>query len=373
MSASQPIATQPLRIFFPNASILYPPTDGPHIHQFQLIKNLIELGHQVVTLTPDKNPLVEVRPKTLRSVFGAVRWADAIYCRTNEGLNAATRLTTPAFRWMIPRRCPVIWQMDLDLYWTVSTIQRNQNQIDKDVRQLGRRAARVDAAIAVTQSIADQAKQTLKIPHCFAIPNGSDPQLFYPAQMSKNQLSTRADRLQAAWIGSHSNAIHDATLVASLCRLIDQERLPIDVHVMGRTQSLFSQPYPDSMVMHGPVSYLELPGYLSTMDVGMALYNIRCDGGSPLKLFDYMASGCVPICSPGLAMDEVLAGQDAGYVADWTARSLADRLMTLRSDRGLLGRMSRNARKLIEDRYSWRKIAEKTEKVIQEAIERRKV
>ena len=123
--------------------------------------------------------------------------------------------------------------------------------------------------------------------------------------------------------------------------------------------------------MHGPVAYPKLPAYLSGMDVGLAVYNIRYDGGSPLKLFDYLASGCVPICSPCQPMEEVLSGAEVGFIKSWTASTLADQLMQLRSDRAQLDRMSRNGRRLIEHTYSWQRIAERTEVIMQEAIERR--
>ena len=361
-----------MRIFFPNASILYPPRDGPHVHQFQLIKNLIDLGHEFVTFEPDENPLVTVRPKSPNWLFKAVRWADVIYCRTNEGLNAATRLTAPWHRLLIPRRTAVVWQMDLDIQLTVSNAPRSPAKIKQDIRALRQRAKRVDAAIGVSRKIADGARDWLGIEHVIALQNGSDPQQFNPDIEPIQGLNKGPDKLNVIWIGSHSNAIHDAQLIQGLCAKIDQQRLPIQVHVVGRTAELFTQPYPTGLVMHGPVSYMELPKYLAAMDVGLAVYNIRYDGGSPLKLFDYLASGCVPICSPGDTMDEVLADQNAGYVGQWTAESLADQLMTLHRDRGLLARRSANGRKLIEKTYNWRAIAEKTQQIIQQALKRRR-
>lgn len=361
-----------MRILFPNASILYPPRDGPHVHQYQLIKNLVDLGHEFVTFEPDENPLVRVRPKTVRSLLRSVRWADVIYCRTNEGLNAATRLTAPGFRLMIPRRSVVIWQMDLDIQLTVANAPRSPEQIQRDVQELRQRSRRVDAAIGVSRKIADGAREWLGIKHAFVLQNGSDPKQFRPDVDPIQGMGKRVEKLNVIWIGSHSNAIHDARLIQELCQWVDQKQLPIQIHIVGRTADLFAKPYPGCLVMHGPVSYMDLPRYLAAMDVGLAVYNIRYDGGSPLKLFDYLASGCVPICSPGDTMDEVLAEHDAGYVGHWTAESLADQLMTLHRDRDLLQRRSVNGRKLVQQTYNWKTVAHKTHQIILEAMDRRR-
>ena len=361
-----------MNIFFPNASISYPPAVGPHIHHYQFVKTLTERGHHFATLQPDENPLSNVLPKSPLSVLKAVRWADVIYCRTNEGLNAATALTGPLRRWLIPRRCAVIWQLDLDIRLTVSMLRRrDERQIAADERILCQRARRVDAAIGVTQLITERARHILGVQHAYLIQNGSDPEMFRPDVPPVDGMQRRGSRVQVAWIGSAVNAIHDVELIHDLCRLIDQQNLPIDVHVIGQTEEHFAHPYPKCMVMHGPVAYPKLPAYLSGMDVGLAVYNIRYDGGSPLKLFDYLASGCVPICSPCQPMEEVLSGAEVGFIKSWTASTLADQLMQLRSDRAQLDRMSRNGRRLIEHTYSWQRIAERTEVIMQEAIERR--
>lgn len=210
------------------------------------------------------------------------------------------------------------------------------------------------------------------IEHCYTIPNGSDPSMFRPDIEPAQGLGRRSQRLHVGWIGSHSNSIHNVDLITKLCHLVDEKGLPIDVHVIGRTRDMFVEPYPKCMVMHGPVSYFDLPKYLAGIDVGLVVYNIRYDEGSPLKLFDYLASGCVAICTPGDPMEDVLRGKEAGYMQEWSPESLAERLMTLRSDRALLDRMSTNGRKLIEQEHNWTSIAEKTDRIIREAVDRQR-
>ena len=107
------------------------------------------------------------------------------------------------------------------------------------------------------------------------------------------------------------------------------------------------------------------------MDVGLVLYNLRYDGGSPLKLFDYCASGCVPFCSPGQGIEEALNGAGAGFVQWWSAESLCDALEAVSRDPQVLRRMAAKGRELVEQRYNWKAIAMKTDKVIRDSIRRR--
>lgn len=362
-----------MRIFFPNGTIAYPPSKGTDVHKFQLTKNLRELGYEFTTFARDQNPDVDHIPKRPISVLRATRNSDVIYARTGEGISHATRLTSPLFRTLIPHKTAVIWEMNLGVNLKVRRKPRTDREVSRDLQTLQSQAERVDAAICVSQSIADQARELLGIEHVYTIQNGSDPEMFRPdlPRMAFAQDDSAPDTINIAWIASEENAIHDAKLVVELAQLIELRRLPFKIHAMGETERLFPSPAPASVTIHGPVSYLELPRYLASMDAGLVLYNLRYDGGSPLKLFDYCASGCIPFCSPGQAIEEVLANSGAGYVQWWTAESLCDALEELRNDRVKFKNMSTKARELVENQYNWRSIASRTDDIIRESVSRR--
>jgi glycosyltransferase involved in cell wall biosynthesis len=90
-----------------------------------------------------------------------------------------------------------------------------------------------------------------------------------------------------------------------------------------------------------------------------------------LKLFDYLASGCVPIGSESQPIHEVLDGTGAGLVGTWTVDTLSDALRSLYRDPPQLQRMRDAGRQLIIDQYSWRKISERTAQIMQDAIARK--
>ena len=360
-----------MQIFFPNASIKYPPANGGDVHRYQLIKNLTELGHEVVTLKPDENPHTLTRPKRPIQIVRALRAADVLYCRLEEKPNAATALTSGAKRWLIPKRTAVVWELNISLAGSSTLESRPDHVIRRHLASLRRQAKRVDAVIGVARGLATQAQELLGARHTHVIQNASDPEMFRRDVEVSHADDRCDDQLQVVTIGSNPNSYHDVEIIQSLGRRIDERKLPLFVHVFGRSRELFGANVPKSIRLCGPISYLDMPSYLAAMDVGLALYNIPLDLGSPLKLFDYLASGCVPICSEGQSVHEVLDNTDAGLIGSWKAETLCQILMELHKDRGRLQAMRQNGRRLIENEYNWRRVTERTVAVLEEAIRRR--
>jgi glycosyltransferase involved in cell wall biosynthesis len=360
-----------VRIFYPNASVRYPPTAGCGIHRYQQVKNWTELGHEVHTLRPDSNPFSRKHAKMPWSVVSQLRQADVMYCRFDAGPNPATDLTLPRTRWLFPERCAVVWEINVSQTYSL-TRERPPAELKAAIDRLRRAAARVDAAVCVTKMLADEARDLLGIEHAFVVQNGSDPEIFRRDLPLPAGFSTRSNRLHVAFIGSGVETYHDLPLIGQLAGRVDERSLPIDLHVFGKSAQYFADRKHACLFAHGPVSYLELPKYLAAMDVGLVLYQIRADGLSPLKLFDYLASGAVPIGSESQPIHEVLDGTGAGLVGTWSVDTLTDALISLQRDPQRLHAMRDAGRQLILDNYSWRRISEKTAQIMQEAIDQRR-
>lgn len=349
-----------MRIFFPNATIAYPPTIGGHIHRYQVIRNLVDLGHEVVAMENDENPHTRKTPRHPVAIARALRSCDVLYCRLEQSPNNATRLTEAPWRWFVRPRTRVVWELNISLVQQAGSRPRDEKQAQDELRKLRSQASYVDAAICVTQSIADEARERLGIEHAVVIPNASDPEMFRPDLPPPAAWDEPSDVLHVACIASGLNLHHDIELILEAAKCIERERLPIRVHMLGRAGERLQQQAPPTLRLHGPISYLALPNYLAQMRIGLALYNRRYDHGSPLKLFDYLASGCVVLGSPSQPMEEVLAGSHAGMVQPWNADSLVATLHDLHHHPQKVDEMARAGRRLIENRYNWRCVAEKT-------------
>jgi glycosyltransferase involved in cell wall biosynthesis len=349
-----------VRIFFPNASITYPPANGGDVHRYQLVRHLTEMGHRVRSLAPDRNPHAHQKPRNPLSVVHELRRCDVLYCRLEDRPTAATALTGGVFRPLIPKDVHVVWEFNVSLVGPLTQRPRSEREVQSSINRLRKQAKRVDLAICVTDALADESRNLLGIQRTVTIQNGSDPQMFQPDLPRPDDLPEPNGRLRVVSIGSNANAYHDMELVEAACQLIDQKQLPIDVYVFGNSSKLLKERSQSCLHVHGATSYMQIPKYLAAMDVGLTLYNIRADGNSPLKLFDYLASGCVPLCSESQPMRQVLDGTGAGLVRDWTARTLVDELMRLHEDRDALKTMRAAGRPIIEQTYNWRSVATRT-------------
>lgn len=112
----------------------------------------------------------------------------------------------------------------------------------------------------------------------------------------------------------------------------------------------------------GSIPHREVPAYLSASDILLALYNEDCVdiGGnktiqtaSPMKLFEYMASG-VPIITSNIgAIPEIIENSRTGILIDPNdLASLKDSIKLLITNRNLAGAISRAAEKEVR-KYTW--------------------
>ena len=111
----------------------------------------------------------------------------------------------------------------------------------------------------------------------------------------------------------------------------------------------------------GEVAYESMPEIVASADVGVAPYDPSRLGQlrlgfywSPLKIFEYMASGLptVTIRRPPLT-EIVREGREGLFFAPGSAEELGAALVRLADDAALRARLGRSARARVVARYSW--------------------
>ena len=118
---------------------------------------------------------------------------------------------------------------------------------------------------------------------------------------------------------------------------------------------------PSNIKKVGQKKYAEVPVYLKAADV-LVLTGTKKDDRSnlytsPLKLFEYMASGSPIVASDTAAIREVLEHKkNAWLVSADDARALSDGIMNMLGDYKLNAALAAQARKDVEN-YSWEKRA----------------
>ncbi len=123
----------------------------------------------------------------------------------------------------------------------------------------------------------------------------------------------------------------------------------------------------DNITFHGFVPPSEIDRYRSSFDVLLAPYQreLRVDGGqntvrwmSPLKIFEYMATGKPMLASDLPAIREILVDGETALLCDPDdPQEWIDALNRLR-DKELRDKIGERAKKEFHERYTWKKRAE---------------
>jgi starch synthase len=122
----------------------------------------------------------------------------------------------------------------------------------------------------------------------------------------------------------------------------------------------------------GSRPYAEIPRLVAASDIGVAPYDparLRQLAlgfyWSPLKIFEYMASGLPTITIPRAPLTEIVReGQEGLHAREGDAEALAAAIVRLADDAGLRARLGASARARVVERYSWARHCEQLESVL---------
>lgn len=102
---------------------------------------------------------------------------------------------------------------------------------------------------------------------------------------------------------------------------------------------------------------------------GVYVIPLRVGGGTRLKVFEAMASGC-PVVSTAIGVEGLpLIGGEHYLLAD-SANEMADAILKLMRNSDLRNRLSRNARKYVEENFSFTQAAREFEEICTETLGR---
>jgi glycosyltransferase involved in cell wall biosynthesis len=122
----------------------------------------------------------------------------------------------------------------------------------------------------------------------------------------------------------------------------------------------------------GRLAYEKMPELVASADVGAAPYDTRRLGQlrlgfywSPLKIFEYMASGLPTVTIPRPPLDEVVREEREGlHFREGDDADLARVLERLAGDAVLRARLGTEARERVVESYSWARHCEQLESVL---------
>lgn len=337
---------------------IHKPGTGGSVHGYQLAKNLTDCGHRLYTWywsDPESRLLTHFRG---RQAFAFLSAIDALYIRLEWGGRSAQY---PLLRYLSQKRIPVIWEIN-GLPEEKMFHGSSKEDINQIKRRLRRYAKHVDAAVCVSDGIAQFAKDTLGIETTMVIPNGSDPVLFKPIEKSTSVDSP----LVVAWIGTTKAGWHDLEVMVDAARILEKLQEDILFWIFGDPSKL-PENLPSNIVCKGLYPYEQLAAELPRADVGLHLYRPEISAvldGSPLKQFDYMSSGLALVAQPDgqrrLLLEEWRAGTPVGEGGS----GLAATLSCLAKDRSRVKMLGDNGRRAVEEHFNWRRAAAQTDELL---------
>jgi starch synthase len=204
---------------------------------------------------------------------------------------------------------------------------------------------------------------------------GANVTAFHPAKRSKERrraLGIPDDAVAVLFSGSF-RPWHGVHVVEAAARLLS-DRSDLYFVFVGGPISGDADGFRGRRL--GTVAYESMPEIVASADIGVAPYDpsrlkqLRLGFyWSPLKIFEYMASGLptVTITRPPLT-EIVREGEDGLHVPEGDPRALALALTRLAGDGALRARMGASARARVVERYSWERHCTQIEGVLRRIV-----
>jgi alpha-maltose-1-phosphate synthase len=123
----------------------------------------------------------------------------------------------------------------------------------------------------------------------------------------------------------------------------------------------------------GEVPYAQMPEWVGAADIGVAPYDTRRLAQlrlgfywSPLKIFEYMASGLPTITIPRPPLTEIVRdGEEGLHFREADASELARAIERLANSAALRRRLGESARRRVATEYSWARHCEQLERILE--------
>jgi glycosyltransferase involved in cell wall biosynthesis len=362
--SSEPVHTahpRQLNIAFLTNLLTNAGTSGGSVHVTQIGNRLIGRGHKLYTNLQKESARFEKLSKS--DFLRRGREIDAFYIRI-DGWPANDELTLLRQSNM---HAPCIWEVNAPLE-ELRTRGVPEEEIFKKNERRKELAKMVDAAVCVSLEMEEYAKGFLEIKKTFVVQNGADPEMFTPAKREKDLY--RQTGFKVLWSGSPEyswQGLGMAQRLAEKLKVVDRSVLVVATAEGTSTENL---------LYLGSLPYSEMPRYMASADVGLCVYKeidfFEKFFFSPLKLYDYMASGLPIIGSNVGQIKLMLEKYKNGVLTDATVDDLIEKVMYVKNNRSQAYEMGQNGRRAAVERHNWRNVVLRLEEIILSLIDERK-
>lgn len=216
----------------------------------------------------------------------------------------------------------------------------------------------VKKAAAVHCLSENEAKESVIAKKKFVVPNGMDLHEQKPMHLERNGM-------KLLYIGRLEFEIKGFDLLidaaALICKEMRQSNMTIDIYgpnILGRRETL--QKYIDNM-QQGDIVKVHDPIFADEKEKAFLDYDVFIQTsrseGMPMGILEALSYGMPVIATTGTNLMEEIVKYDCGYAAWQSVETIAEAIKEALKTKKSWQEKGENARHLIEEKYSWEKVA----------------
>ena len=195
------------------------------------------------------------------------------------------------------------------------------------------------------------------------IPTGVDVEFFQPSPLDQIEEDHLVFTGSMDWLPNEEGLLF---FVDEILPLIRQTRPGVKLTIIGR------KPSARLKALAQKDSAIEVTGRVEDIRPYVArgavyIVPLRVGSGTRLKIFEAMAMGKA-IVSTTVGAEGLPVTDGANILLEDSPRNFADAVLNLLGDRERRNKIGREARRLVEEKYSWRAVAAEFERAMQKSI-----
>lgn len=197
----------------------------------------------------------------------------------------------------------------------------------------------------------------------------------YEKKIAREKIKIDNNKFVIGWLGATFK--YDAKLMLDAFNILSDEYDNVLLLLAGYFNHDFSKlvKHPERIISTGFLEQNLLDYYLSSVDIfWLPLRNTLANQGRfPYKLTQYMSYGRPIISSHVGDIPEIFDKEEIGLLVADQPDDYAKNTSFLLNNRGLMEKMGKNAKRLVQEEFSWDKISDSLEDLYYRSIEKQKI
>ncbi len=366
------------------------PTSGGAIHVRNLVGKLVAQGHNVHTYDCETNRLCTVYRSDSQGMDALLANIDVLYVR----IDGTFIHQEPLILSTMERRGPIpmVWEVNAPAEEELlrhqqeilrSGLRKNLTQrwrrqalnkriaLENDTRR--RLASSVRAAICMSDASRDYAVEDLGVDRAIVIPNGGDPEMFSPERANHSFYSQFGNAFRVVYAGDSRWPWQPFDTISQVAELAHSVRADVQFIVLDNAPSVTPR-MPKNVSVYARIPYEEASAYIAGADLALCLYRdvAKLKHGfhlSPLKLFDYMASGLPVVGSRLGQIAQIIEEGETGWLVDDEPLEIYHAISEAQKNPIRAASMGAAGRARVMAQHTWSHVAEKTAAVLARAVD----